>query len=111
MRPEELGRSVQVLESSAVEGSMLAGDVARDRTKVTFARAHARELGGRGEPEPEKLQDAAGGGRVVGKRGAAVSLAGSISQALGDVQTAPDSRATGLKAAHTLSKLSQRAGR
>src|SRR5215207_4889880 len=45
MQPDELARSIGTLESSAAEGALLARDMAGDRTKATFARAHARELG------------------------------------------------------------------
>ena len=42
--PGELSRSIQTLESTAAEGSLLAKDVGRDRTKATFARVHSRDL-------------------------------------------------------------------
>jgi hypothetical protein len=111
MRPEELGRSVQALESSAAEGALLAHDVARDRTKATFARAHSRDLSETVDHEAEKLHDASAGGQVAVAKARAVSLAGDISQALGELQTAPDSEATGRRAGATLTRLADRAGR
>jgi hypothetical protein len=111
MRPEELGRSVQTIESSAAEGALLAGDVARDRTKSTFARVHARELGDVVDHEAEKLHDASARGEVVASKARAVELAGQVSQALGDLQVAPDSEPTGRAAQRDLEALARRAGR
>lgn len=39
IKPDELARSIQRLESSAAEGARLADEVARDRTRATYARA------------------------------------------------------------------------
>jgi hypothetical protein len=111
MRSEELGRSVQSLESAAAEGAMLAGDVARDRTKATFARAHSRDLSEGVVHEAEKLSDADARGEVADAKRQAVILAGEISQALGTIQVEPRSEATGAKAQRTLTRLASRAGR
>ena len=104
MRPEELGRSVDGLASSAAEGQLLASGVARDRTKATFVRAHARELGEGVTHEAEKLHDAEASGEVAAKKARAIELAGRISQALGDLQVAPDSEGAGGRTARTLSE-------
>src|SRR5215208_1704449 len=74
MQPDELKRSIGTLESSAAEGALLGGDVARDRTKATFARAHARDLGEAVDHEAEKLHDASADGRVAFRKAAAVDL-------------------------------------
>jgi hypothetical protein len=58
MQPEELGRSVDTLSSSASEGALIARDLARNRTKNTFARVRMRELGETVDHEAEKLSDA-----------------------------------------------------
>src|SRR3954468_9152550 len=79
MQPDELSRSIGTLESAAAEGALLAGDVARDRTKASFARAHARELGETVEHEAEKLSDADADGVVAARKARAVALAGRIS--------------------------------
>jgi hypothetical protein len=111
IRSEELGRSVQTLESSAAEGALLARDVARDRTKATFARAHSRDLSETVDHEAEKLHDASADGGVAAAKARAVSLAGAISQALGDLATAPDSEDAGRQAGAALTRLAYRAGR
>ena len=105
MQPDELARSIGTLESAAAEGALLASDVARDRTKATFVRAHARELGEGVTHEAEKLHDAEASGDVALKKAKAVDLAGRISQAIGDLQVAPDSPSAGRGAAHELAKL------
>jgi hypothetical protein len=111
MRPEELGRSVQALESAAAEGGLLAQGVARDRTKATFARAHSRDLSESVEHEAEKLSDADADGRVAVAKRRAVVLAGAISHALGMLQVEPRDEAVGLEVERTLDRLAARAGR
>jgi hypothetical protein len=111
MKADELARSIETLESSAAEGALLAGDVARNRTKATFARAHARDLGEVVDHEAEKLEDADAEGDVAARKTAAVDLAGRISEALGQVQTAPGSEREGRNAAAALSRLGDSAGR
>jgi outer membrane murein-binding lipoprotein Lpp len=112
MKPEELSRSIQTLESTAAEGALLADDVARDRTKATFARVHARELGETAEHEAEKLNDAEAEpeGGVAPSKVRAIDLADRISAALGRIQIAPDSETEGRAAEEALSGLSERAG-
>ena len=111
MQPDELKRSIGTLESSAAEGALLANGVARDRTKATFARVHARDLGETVEHEAEKLHDASAEGRVAFRKAAAVDLAGRISEALGQIQTAPDSEQEGRSAESALTRLGDRAGK
>ena len=110
--PGELSRSIQTLESTAAEGSLLAKDVGRDRTKATFARVHSRDLGDVVQHEAEKLNDAqANRADVAAAKTRAIDLADRIGTALGQVQTAPDSESGGRKAAVALNRLSQDAKR
>jgi hypothetical protein len=111
MQPDELKRSIQTLESSAAEGALLAGEVADDRTKGTFARVHARELGETVEHEAEKLNDAeADKSDVAAAKTKAVDLADQIDTALGQIQVAPDDEPGARKAATQLDDLSKQAG-
>jgi hypothetical protein len=110
MKPDELARSIGTLESSAADGALLADDVARDRTKATFARAHARELGETVDHEAEKLNDADAEADVAATKVRAIDLADRISAALGHIQISPDSETEARTAQKTLSRLSQRAG-
>jgi hypothetical protein len=112
MTPDELARSIGTLESTAAEGALLADEVARDRTKATFARVHARELGEVADHEAEKLNDAEAEpeGGVAPAKVKAIELADRISAEVGRIQIAPDSEAEGRAAEKTLTKLSEQAG-
>jgi hypothetical protein len=111
MRADELSRSVESLASSAAEGALLAEGAAEDRTKTTFVRAHARDLGETVEHEAEKLSDASATGEVAADKASAVELAGRISEQLGQLQTAPDDRAEARRAGDALSALADEATR
>jgi len=111
MRADELGRSVETLASAAAEGALLADGAAQDRTKATFTRAHARELGETVEHEAEKLNDATAHGEVADDKARAIDLAGRISEQLSQLQTAPDDRAGAQRAGDALRSLADEATR
>jgi hypothetical protein len=110
MQPDELARSIQTLESTAEEGSLLAHEVARDHSKSTFVRVHARELGETAVHEAEKLSDAQAQGGVAAAKTKAIELADRISSELGRIQVAPGSESEGRSAERALGDLSKRAG-
>jgi hypothetical protein len=106
--PGELSRSIQTMESSAAEGALLADDVARDRTKATFVRVHARDLSDVVTHEAEKLNDAqADKPTVAAAKTRAIDLADRIDTALGQIQVAPGSERGGRKSAAALTRLSE----
>jgi len=110
--PGELSRSIQTLESTAAEGSLLAKDVAEDRSKATFVRVHARDLADVVQHEAEKLNDAeADRADVAAAKTDAVDLADRIDSALGKIQTAPGSESDGRTAQEALARLSEDAGK
>jgi hypothetical protein len=111
MQPEELARSIGTLESSAAEGELLSRDVAADRTKPTFARVRARELGEVVDHEAEKLSDAAPSDGIADQKSRAVDLADKISQALGQIRFSPGDERAAQQAAIHLAELSKRAKR
>jgi leucyl aminopeptidase (aminopeptidase T) len=111
MRADELGRSVETLASAAAEGALVADGAAQDRTKATFTRAHARELGETVEHEAEKLNDATAHGEVADDKASAIDLADRISQQLSQLQTAPDDRAGARRAGDALRRLADQATR
>jgi hypothetical protein len=112
MTPDELSRSIGTLESTAAEGAFLADDVADDRTKATFARVHARDLGDVVQHEAEKLNDAdADRADVAAAKRKAIDLADKIGTALGQIQTAPGDEAGAATAGHQLSTYSEDAGK
>src|SRR4051794_4910939 len=98
VQPGELSRSIGALEAAAAGGALPAEDVADNRTKATFARAHARDLGETVDHEAEKLSDASANGVVAERKAAAVNLADRISQALGQIQVSPGSEQEGRSA-------------
>jgi hypothetical protein len=112
MTPDELSRSIQTLESTAAEGAFLADDVADDRTKATFARVHARDLGDVVQHEAEKLNDAqANRADVATAKKKAIDLADKIDTALGQIQTAPGDESGAATAGHQLSQYRENAGK
>jgi hypothetical protein len=94
MKRSELADSVETLDSTAAEGSLLASEAARGRSKTTFVRVRARELGEVADHEAEKLTDAEPANGVGADKERAVELAGQISTELGTLQTAPEDPAS-----------------
>jgi hypothetical protein len=106
--PGELSRSIQTLESTAAEGALLADDVARDRSKATFVRVHARDLSDVVVHEAEKLNDAqADRAYVAAAKTRAIDLADRIDTALGQIQVAPGSETDGRRSTAALTRLSE----
>ena len=108
---DELERGVQTLESTAAEGRLVALDVVEDRTKVTFTRVHARNLGEDAAHEAEKLSDAEARPGNAQAKAEAVRLAQDIDSALGDLQVSPSDRSVARDVEQRLDRLSQRAAR
>jgi hypothetical protein len=108
---DELQRGIETLGATAAEGGLVARDAAADRTKVTFVRVAARDLGEDAQHEAEKLADAqaqAGNARV---KADAVRLAQDIDSALGDLQVFPTDRRTALSVQRRLDDLTRAADR
>ena len=85
----ELRRGVESVGALAAQGQILASGVAGDRTKSTYTRVMARELGGAAQHEAEKLADAtpqAGLGRL---RDAAVALSSEVASLYSQIETFP----------------------
>lgn len=109
MRPEELGRSVDTLASAASEGRLISAGIARGRMKSTFARVRGRELGETVDHESEKLADATPRPEISRQMAAAIRLAESISEALGQIQVFPRDRARAVETTRKLDDLSKQA--
>jgi len=93
---DELNRGVESLSALAAQGQLVASGVARDGTKSTYARVMAKTLGEEAEHEAEKLADATPEDGIVEERGAAVAVAGEISDLLSELQTYPGDEHHGL---------------
>jgi hypothetical protein len=93
MKQSELADSIDTIESSAAEGSLIASHVYTNKTKTTFVRVRAREIGGALDHEQEKLNDAdAENGDVAADQQRAIDIAGQAAEQLGELQVAPDDR-------------------
>jgi hypothetical protein len=96
IKRDELERGVQTIGATAAEGALLARGAAQDRTRSTFTRVHARELGASATHEAERLNDAGAEGAVAGVKADAVRLAQNVAGALGELEVAPgDERLAG----------------
>jgi hypothetical protein len=102
----ELKRGVESLSAVTAEGRLLADGVASDRTRSTYVRVHARELGDEVQHESEKLADATTASGLEGSRDAAVTLAGRLGDALGELQTRPGDEAVGDAVRASLARVS-----
>jgi hypothetical protein len=111
IRADELSRSVDTLVSSAGEGELLAEGVAADRTKATFVRVRARELGETVDHEAEKLDDASADPELAAEKKAAVGLAEHISSGLGQLQLSPTDESAATRAGKRFARLAARGER
>jgi hypothetical protein len=111
IRADELSRSVDTLISSAGEGKLLAEGVAADRTKATFVRVRARELGETVDHEAEKLDDASANPDLAAEKKAAVGLAEHISSALGQLQLSPTDESAATRVGKRFARLAARGER
>lgn len=107
---DELRREVETIGSLAAEGSVLAGQVADQDTKRTFARVHARELSDSAEHSAERLTDAHPAEGLTDEVNQAIQLADEVDSTLGQVEVGPDEAERAADAANRLRSLSQDAG-
>jgi predicted outer membrane protein len=102
-RHDVLQQSFAQIASIAAEGSLMADDVARDRTKVTFVRVHGNDLSAQAQHEAEKLNDAPAPPDLKGHVQVAIKLAADIGGAIDDLRTSPQDRAQARQARGKLS--------
>lgn len=86
---DELTRGVESLSANAAQGGLIAGAVADDGTKATYARVMSRTLGGEAEHEAEKLADAEPAPEVADERDAAVRIASRLAGLYSVLQVFP----------------------
>ena len=104
----ELAREIEGVASLAAEGAVLADEVAQQETKRTFARVHARELGDSAEHSAERLTDAHPAEGLDGATAKAIALSEDVSEAIGEVEVAPDDAAGADEASERLRALVQK---
>jgi hypothetical protein len=111
IQSDGLGRSVDTLTSSAGEGELIARGAAEDRTKSTFVRARAREIGEVVDHEAEKLSDAEAPAELAREKAAAIALAERIASPLQQLQISPQDELAAARAQRQLSRLADQAER
>jgi hypothetical protein len=109
MQSGELKESVETLASSAREGALLADEAARDRTKTTFTRVRARQLGEVVDHEAEKLSDAEADDAIAADKDRAVSLCEEASKQLVELEVSPEDRSGAEDIQDELTRLAARA--
>jgi hypothetical protein len=80
---------IEQLASISAEGSLMADDVARRRSKVTFVRVHGAELSAQAEHEAEKLNDDPVAPKLKQPIHTAIELSADISGAIDDLRVSP----------------------
>jgi hypothetical protein len=98
----DVRQSVEQISSIAAEGALMADDLARDRTKITYVRVHGEELSSQAEHEAEKLNDAPIDPALRSRVEKAIGLAGEIGGGIDDLRVSPQDRE---KAAQTVDDL------
>jgi hypothetical protein len=93
---------VEQLASIASEGSLMAEDLARGRTKTTYVRVHGEELSAQAEHEAEKLNDAPVAPDLHGRIQQAIKLSSDIGGAIDDMRVSPQDRAQARKGSRDL---------
>ena len=90
MSADELRREVDTVHSTAAEASVLADQIAAQRTKRIFARVEARNLADAAEHSAERLTDSNPAAGLESQLQRAITLAEDVSDAAGSLEVAPD---------------------
>jgi hypothetical protein len=98
----DVRQSIEQISSIAAEGALMADDLTRDRTKITYVRVHGEELSSQAEHEAEKLNDAPIDPALRDRVDKAIGLAGEIGGGIDDLRVSPQDRQ---KAAQTMDDL------
>jgi hypothetical protein len=107
MNADELRREVDTIHSTAAEASVLADQIAEQRTKRTFARVQARNLADAAEHSAERLTDSNPASGLEQQLQRAIALAEDVSDAAGSIETAPDDAVAAGHAADRLRDLAR----
>jgi hypothetical protein len=96
--------SIEQIASISSEGSLMADDLARGRTKTTYVRVHGEELSSQAEHEAEKLNDAPVDPALHERIDKAIGLSSEIGGAIDDMRVSPHDRQAAQQAAQDLKK-------
>jgi hypothetical protein len=103
--------SIEQIASIASEGSLMANDLARGRTKTTYVRVHGEELSSQAEHEAEKLNDAPVDPALHARIDKAIGLSSEISGAIDDMRVSPQDREVARQAQQDLKKWADEANK
>lgn len=106
LKSDELRRGIESLENYAATAEVLAQGVIDQRSKTTFVRASARELGDSANHEAEKLADSEG---QEPSRREAVTLAEDLGDLIRRLQVHPDDPPVALRIQDELQDIEDRA--
>jgi hypothetical protein len=96
--------SIEQIASISAEGSLMADDLARGRTKTTFVRVHGEELSSQAEHEAEKLNDAPVDPALHDRIDKAIGLASEVGGSIDDMRVSPHDRQQARQAEQDLKK-------
>jgi hypothetical protein len=96
--------SIEQIASIGSEGSLMADDLARGRTKTTYVRVHGEELSSQAEHEAEKLNDAPVDPALHARIDKAIGLSSEIGGAIDDMRVSPGDRQVARQAQQNLKK-------
>jgi hypothetical protein len=102
---------IKQLASISAEGALMADDVARQRSKVTFVRVHGAELSAQAEHEAEKLNDDPAAPQLKQPIHTAIELSADISGAIDDLRVSPQDREQARESEHKLLHWAAEAGK
>jgi hypothetical protein len=102
---------IKQLASISAEGALMADDVARQRSKVTFVRVHGSELSAQAEHEAEKLNDDPVAPKLKQPIHTAIELSADISGAIDDLRVSPQDREQARESEHKLLQWAAEAGK
>ena len=103
--------SIEQIASIASEGSLMADDLARGRTKTTYVRVHGEELSSQAEHEAEKLNDAPVDPALHARIDKAIGLSSEISGSIDDMRVSPHDRQVARQAQQDLKKWADEANK
>jgi hypothetical protein len=101
--------SIEQIASISSEGSLMADDLARGRTKTTYVRVHGEELSSQAEHEAEKLSDAPVDPALHERIDKAIGLSSEIGGAIDDMRVSPHDRQAARQAQQDLEKWAEEA--
>jgi hypothetical protein len=106
---QDVREAIEQISSIGAEGSLMAGDLARNRTKTTYVRVHGDELSSQAEHEAEKLSDGPTDPAVHDRVDKAIALSSQIGGAIDDLRVSPNDHKSARQAQQDLKKWSDEA--